>query len=110
MELEAQQEWLRYREIQASGSSLSCCLSAVGDTHANHALHLIRPHSQADSLAERNAHVRTRLREHHAFDLSLAWQLPPLQSGIAGPQVRLRGCALGAAASACRRTVRRKRR
>ena len=34
MELEAQQEWLRYREIQASGSSLSCCLSAVGDTHA----------------------------------------------------------------------------
>ena len=35
LELEAQQEWLRYREIQASGSSLSCCLSAVGDTDAN---------------------------------------------------------------------------
>ena len=49
LELEAQQEWLRYREIQASGSSLSCCLSAVGDTHAN-ACPSISQASQPSSL------------------------------------------------------------
>ena len=95
MELEAQHEWLRYREIQASGSSLSCCLSAVGNIHANHALQILRPQRRAFSFAELSAHVRTRLRKHQAFEGVLAWQLSPLQSGTAGPQVRLQACALG---------------
>ena len=89
MELEAQQEWLRYREIQASGSSLSCCLSAVGDTHTNHALHSVSQ-SQATSLAQLSAHVLSRLRKHQAFHACLAWGLAPLQSSIAGPK-----CACG---------------
>ena len=63
LELEAQQEWLRYREIQASGTSLSCCLSAVGHIHANHTTHILRPQKGAHSYAERIAHVHTRSME-----------------------------------------------